>query len=223
LVPWRPPEIPLPTRGALRTLRGAPGAHRHERAAPPPTILPISGGSQAFPHLGHALETEFELLSDQSTPSESAISTGRGAPGAPRGSSAAARLDMLWSTRSSNSAGARGARWWAQRRRPEHSFLRCYTRHKFGRCRQWSRSLGAIQLLGASSNPRCFPSHAARHAAPPRVAQAVGQPSWPPRSASDFALAACAGRRHRDGATVMEHLGPQFSPRASPGGSRGLR
>jgi len=39
LVPWRPPEIPLPTRGALRTLRGVPGAHRHERAAPPPTIL----------------------------------------------------------------------------------------------------------------------------------------------------------------------------------------
>jgi len=57
----------------------------------------------------------------------------------------------------------------------------------------------------------------------PRVAQAVRQPPWPPRCATDFALAACAGRRHRDGATVMEHLAPQFSPRASPGGSRGLR
>ena len=83
--------------------------------------------------------------------------------------------------------------------------------------------VGAIPLLGASSDPRCFPSHAARHAASPRVAQAVGQPPWPPRCASDFALAACAGRRHRDGATVMEHLGPQFSPRASPGGPRGRR
>ena len=66
--------------------RRGPGAHRHtQRAAPPPTILPISGGSQAFPHLGHALETEFELLSDQSTPSESAISTGPGRPQCPPG------------------------------------------------------------------------------------------------------------------------------------------